>query len=89
MRVLGCRAYVLTPKEKRLKWEPKARDGLSMDTRKRQMRIGYSTSKGRVMITQDVNFDKSAFGFSPALPEEIVEDTVLDFDSLAIHDRRS
>ena len=53
------------------------------------MRIGYSTSKGRVMITQDVNFDKSAFGFSPALPEEIVEDTVLDFDSLAIHDRRS
>ncbi|KAG2770887.1 hypothetical protein Pcac1_g17928 [Phytophthora cactorum] len=25
MRVFGCRTYILTPKEKRLKWDPKAR----------------------------------------------------------------
>ena len=30
MRVLGCRAYVLPTKEKRLKWDPKAREGLFM-----------------------------------------------------------
>ncbi|KAG3006391.1 hypothetical protein PC121_g25435 [Phytophthora cactorum] len=28
MRVFGCRTYILTPKEKRLKWDPKARTGL-------------------------------------------------------------
>ncbi|KAG2767022.1 hypothetical protein PC111_g25091 [Phytophthora cactorum] len=28
MRVFGCRTYILTPKEKRLKWDPKARAGL-------------------------------------------------------------
>ncbi|KAG3176917.1 hypothetical protein PC128_g17075 [Phytophthora cactorum] len=28
IRVFGCRTYILTPKEKRLKWDPKARAGL-------------------------------------------------------------
>lgn len=28
MRVFGCQAYILTPKEKRLKWDPKARVGI-------------------------------------------------------------
>ncbi|KAG2760792.1 hypothetical protein Pcac1_g27314 [Phytophthora cactorum] len=28
MRVFGCRTYILTPKEKRLKWDPKARAGI-------------------------------------------------------------
>ncbi|KAE9342671.1 hypothetical protein PR003_g9343 [Phytophthora rubi] len=27
MRIFGCKAYVLTPKEKRLKWDPKRREG--------------------------------------------------------------
>ncbi|KAG6590626.1 Integrase catalytic core protein [Phytophthora cinnamomi] len=30
MRIFGCKAYVLTPKEKRLKWDPKAREGIFM-----------------------------------------------------------
>ena len=30
MRVFGCRAYILTPSEKRLKWDPKARVGTFM-----------------------------------------------------------
>lgn len=46
----------------------------------------FDIEAGSVMITRDVEFDKPAFGFSPALPEEIVEDTALDFDSLAIDD---
>ena len=28
MRVFGCQVYILTPKEKRLKWDPKARGGI-------------------------------------------------------------
>ena len=28
MRVFGCQAYILTPKEKRMKWDPKARVGI-------------------------------------------------------------
>ena len=28
MRVFGCQAYILTPSEKRLKWDPKARVGI-------------------------------------------------------------
>ena len=28
MRVFGCQAYILTPSEKRLKWDPKARMGI-------------------------------------------------------------
>uniref|UniRef100_A0AAV1VAV6 Integrase catalytic domain-containing protein n=1 Tax=Peronospora matthiolae TaxID=2874970 RepID=A0AAV1VAV6_9STRA len=30
MRVFGCRAFILTPREKRLKWDPKAREGMFM-----------------------------------------------------------
>uniref|UniRef100_A0AAV1TZ21 Copia protein n=1 Tax=Peronospora matthiolae TaxID=2874970 RepID=A0AAV1TZ21_9STRA len=28
MRVFGCQTFILTPKEKRLKWDPKARAGI-------------------------------------------------------------
>uniref|UniRef100_A0AAV1U7E7 Uncharacterized protein n=1 Tax=Peronospora matthiolae TaxID=2874970 RepID=A0AAV1U7E7_9STRA len=34
MRVFGCQAYILTPKEKRLKWDPKARAGLFFGLRR-------------------------------------------------------
>lgn len=47
---------------------------------------GFDIEAGLVMVTRDVDFDKSAFVFSPALPEEIVEDEVMDFNSLAIDD---
>ncbi|KAG2810460.1 hypothetical protein PC113_g23763 [Phytophthora cactorum] len=69
MRVFGCRTYILTPKEKRLKWDPKARAGLF---------LGYE----EVVISRDVNFDESTFGLSPPISDEDVDD--LDFDSLDI-----
>uniref|UniRef100_A0AAV1TTY5 Retroviral polymerase SH3-like domain-containing protein n=1 Tax=Peronospora matthiolae TaxID=2874970 RepID=A0AAV1TTY5_9STRA len=28
MRAFGCQTYILTPKESRLKWDPKARAGI-------------------------------------------------------------
>uniref|UniRef100_A0AAV1VHN2 Integrase catalytic domain-containing protein n=1 Tax=Peronospora matthiolae TaxID=2874970 RepID=A0AAV1VHN2_9STRA len=33
MRVFGCRAFILTPREKRLKWDPKAREGIPLQSR--------------------------------------------------------
>ena len=44
----------------------------------------FDIEAGQVVITRDVNFDESSFGFSPEFTEEVVEDTALDFDSLAI-----
>ena len=38
------------------------------------------------MISRDVTFNKSTFGFSPTLPQEILEDTALDFESMNIGD---
>uniref|UniRef100_A0AAV1U7J4 Uncharacterized protein n=1 Tax=Peronospora matthiolae TaxID=2874970 RepID=A0AAV1U7J4_9STRA len=43
MRVFGCQAYILTPKEKRLKWYTKAREGMLMATKKRQRLTGCTT----------------------------------------------
>ena len=87
MRVFGCRVYVLTPKEKRLKWDPKAREGLFMgyEETSKAYRV-FDIEAGQVVITRDINFDESAFGFSPSLQEEVVEDAALDFDSLTIDD---
>ncbi|KAG2770705.1 hypothetical protein Pcac1_g18319 [Phytophthora cactorum] len=45
MRVFGCKAYVLTPKEKRLKWDPKARGGIFWATRSAPRRIEFMTSR--------------------------------------------
>ncbi|POM81776.1 Hypothetical protein PHPALM_199 [Phytophthora palmivora] len=28
MWIIGCKAYVLTPRQKRLRWDPKAREGI-------------------------------------------------------------
>ena len=57
MRVFGCRAYVLTPKEKRLKWDPKAREGLFMgyEEASKAYRV-FDMEAGQVVITRDVNF---------------------------------
>ena len=87
MRVFGCRAFVLTPKEKRSKWDPKAREGLFMGYEEvsKAYRI-YDIEADQVVISRDVTFDESTFGFSPALPQEAVDDTALDFDSMNISD---
>ena len=65
MRVFGCQVYILTPKEKRLKWDPKARTGifLGYEETSKAYRV-YDIEAGQVVITRDVNFDESAFGLS-------------------------
>ncbi|KAG2876788.1 hypothetical protein PC115_g23527 [Phytophthora cactorum] len=78
MRVFGCRTYILTPKEKRLKWDPKARAGLFLGYEEvsKAYRL-YAIEAGQVVISRDVNFDESTFGLSPPISDEDVDD--LDF----------
>ncbi|KAG2875237.1 hypothetical protein PC115_g23956 [Phytophthora cactorum] len=85
MRVFGCRTYILTPKEKRLKWDPKARAGifLGYEEVSKAYRL-YDIEAGQVVISRDVNFDESTFGLSPRISDEDVDD--LDVDSLDIDD---
>uniref|UniRef100_A0AAV1TFT7 Retroviral polymerase SH3-like domain-containing protein n=1 Tax=Peronospora matthiolae TaxID=2874970 RepID=A0AAV1TFT7_9STRA len=85
MRVFGCRTFVLTPKEKRSKWDPKAREGPFMGYEEvvKAYRV-YDIEADQVVISRDVTFDESTFGFSPTLPQEIVHDTALDTESLTV-----
>ena len=85
MRVFGCQVYILTPKEKRLKWDPKARVGIFLGYKQvsKAYRV-YDIEAGQVVISRDVNFDESAFGFAPSLTYEDVED--LDLESLDLTD---
>ena len=85
MRVFGCQTYILTPKEKRLKWDPKARAGifLGYEEVSKAYRV-YDIEAGQVVISRDVNFDESAFGLLPSLTYEDVED--LDLESLDLAD---
>uniref|UniRef100_A0AAV1UAN7 Retroviral polymerase SH3-like domain-containing protein n=1 Tax=Peronospora matthiolae TaxID=2874970 RepID=A0AAV1UAN7_9STRA len=87
MRVFGCRTFVLTPKEKRSKWDPKAREGLFMGYEEvsKAYRV-YDIEADQVVISRDVTFDESTLGFSPMLPQEIVDDTALDIESMNISD---
>ena len=73
MRVFGCRAYILTPKEKRLKWDPKARVGIFMGYEEvsKAYRV-FDIEAEQMVITRDVNFDESTFGFSMRPPSEEV-----------------
>ncbi|KAG4028275.1 hypothetical protein PC123_g29117 [Phytophthora cactorum] len=59
MRVFGCRTYILIPKEKRLKWDPKARAGifLGYEEVSKAYRL-YDIEAGQVVISRDVNFDE-------------------------------
>ena len=63
MRVFGCRAYVLTPKEKRLKWDPKSRVGVFVGYEEvsKAYRV-YDIDAQRVVISRDVTFDESSLG---------------------------
>ena len=85
MRVFGCQTYILTPKEKRLKWDPKARAGifLGYEEVSKAYRV-YDIEAGQVIVSRDVNFNESAFGLSPLTADETVDD--LDFDSLDLID---
>ncbi|KAE9036439.1 hypothetical protein PR001_g8821 [Phytophthora rubi] len=50
MRIFGCKAYVLTPKEKRLKWDPKRREGIFMGYKERPKAYRvYDIEAGQVL----------------------------------------
>ena len=87
MRVFGCRAYILTPKEKRLKWDPKARVGIFMGYEEvsKAYRV-FDIEAEQMVITRDANFDESTFGFSMRPPSEEVDDAMLDLNLLEIND---
>uniref|UniRef100_A0AAV1TGH0 Integrase catalytic domain-containing protein n=1 Tax=Peronospora matthiolae TaxID=2874970 RepID=A0AAV1TGH0_9STRA len=87
MRVFGCRAFILTPREKRLKWDPKAREGMFMgyEEASKAYRV-YDIEAGQVVLTRDITFDESTFDFSMDRPSEEDEDAGLDLNLLAIND---
>uniref|UniRef100_A0AAV1VJN2 Integrase catalytic domain-containing protein n=1 Tax=Peronospora matthiolae TaxID=2874970 RepID=A0AAV1VJN2_9STRA len=87
MRVFGCRAFILTPREKRLKWDPKAREGIFMgyEEASKAYRV-YDIEAGQVVISRDITFDESTFDFSMDRPSDDDEDAQLDLDLLAINE---
>uniref|UniRef100_A0AAV1U9U7 Integrase catalytic domain-containing protein n=1 Tax=Peronospora matthiolae TaxID=2874970 RepID=A0AAV1U9U7_9STRA len=87
MRVFGCWAFILTPREKRLKWDPKAREGMFMgyEEASKAYRV-YDIEAGQVVISRDITFDESTFDFSMDRPSDDDEDAELDLDLLAINE---
>uniref|UniRef100_A0AAV1VDJ4 Integrase catalytic domain-containing protein n=1 Tax=Peronospora matthiolae TaxID=2874970 RepID=A0AAV1VDJ4_9STRA len=87
MRVFGCQAFILTPREKRLKWDPKAREGMFMgyEEESKAYRV-YDIEAGQVVISRDITFDESTFDFSVDRPSDDDEDAELDLDLLAINE---
>uniref|UniRef100_A0AAV1TE02 Integrase catalytic domain-containing protein n=1 Tax=Peronospora matthiolae TaxID=2874970 RepID=A0AAV1TE02_9STRA len=81
MRTFGCQTYILTPKENRLKWDPKARAGIFVGYEEvsKAYRV-YDIEAGQVVISRDVNFDESTFGLQLPITDEDVDD--LDFELL-------
>uniref|UniRef100_A0AAV1TG08 Integrase catalytic domain-containing protein n=1 Tax=Peronospora matthiolae TaxID=2874970 RepID=A0AAV1TG08_9STRA len=87
MRVFGCRAFILTPREKRLKWDPKAREGIFMgyEEASKAYRV-YDIEAGQVVISRDIIFDGSTFDFSMDRPSDDDENAEVDLDLLAINE---
>uniref|UniRef100_A0AAV1TJY1 Integrase catalytic domain-containing protein n=1 Tax=Peronospora matthiolae TaxID=2874970 RepID=A0AAV1TJY1_9STRA len=87
MRVFGCRAFILTPREKRLKWDPKAREGMFMgyEEASKAYRV-YYIEAGQVVISRDITFDESTFDFSMDRPSDDDKDAELDLELLAINE---
>uniref|UniRef100_A0AAV1VE54 Retroviral polymerase SH3-like domain-containing protein n=1 Tax=Peronospora matthiolae TaxID=2874970 RepID=A0AAV1VE54_9STRA len=85
MRTFGCQTYILTPKEKRLKWDLKARAGISVGYEEvsKAYRV-FDIEEGRVVVSRDVNFDESTFGLQLPITDEDVDD--LDFELLDLDD---
>lgn len=81
MRVFGCLAYVLTPREIRSKWDPKSRPGLFMGYQEssKAYRV-YDIEAGTVVISRDVTFDESVPGgthfrnYSPNMDVDVILD---------------
>ena len=86
-RVFGCRAYVLTPKEKRLKSDPKSRVGVFVGYEEvsKAYRV-YDIDAQRVVISRDVTFDESSLGDLSVNIFDDLEEANLDFDAVEISD---
>lgn len=65
MRAFGCLAYVLTLRELRTKWDPKARPALFMgyEESSKAYRV-FDIEGDKVVINRDVNFDEAVAGGS-------------------------
>ncbi|POM58554.1 Hypothetical protein PHPALM_36782 [Phytophthora palmivora] len=87
MRIFGCKAYVLTQKEKRLKWDPKAREDifLGYEERSKAYRV-YDIETGKVVISRDVTFDESIFDNFKAISNEEVEEVTDHLDDMQVSD---
>uniref|UniRef100_A0AAV1THQ5 Retroviral polymerase SH3-like domain-containing protein n=1 Tax=Peronospora matthiolae TaxID=2874970 RepID=A0AAV1THQ5_9STRA len=74
MRGFGCHTYILTPKEKQLKRNPKARTGLILgyEEMSKAYRV-YDIEVGQETISRDVNFEESAFGLSMLISDDGVD----------------
>uniref|UniRef100_A0AAV1UAX1 Integrase catalytic domain-containing protein n=1 Tax=Peronospora matthiolae TaxID=2874970 RepID=A0AAV1UAX1_9STRA len=85
MRVFGCQTFILTPKEKRLKWDPKTRAGIFVyyEEVSKAYRV-FDIEAGQVVISRDVKFDESTFGLQLPITDEDVDD--LDFELLDLDD---
>ena len=88
MRVFGCQTFILTPREKRRKWDPKARAGIFMGYEEvsKAYRV-YDIEAKKVVISRDVNFDESVFGFSSLIDDEVLDN--FDFNTLDLNDEVS
>uniref|UniRef100_A0AAV1TSR5 Integrase catalytic domain-containing protein n=1 Tax=Peronospora matthiolae TaxID=2874970 RepID=A0AAV1TSR5_9STRA len=85
MRAFGFQTYILTPKESRLKWDPKARAGifLGYEEASKAYRV-YDIEAGQVVIIRDVNFDEFTFGLLPPITDEDTDG--LDLASIELDD---
>ena len=88
MRVFGCHAYILTLREKRLNWDPKARIVIFYGVWRSLQGISSVRYRGRTNSknTRDVNFDEATFGFSMEKSSEIIKDAIMDLDLLDINE---
>ena len=46
----------------------------------------YNIEADEVVIYRDLTFDKLTFGLLPTLPQDVIDDAGLNFDSMSIND---
>uniref|UniRef100_K3WYJ4 Integrase catalytic domain-containing protein n=1 Tax=Globisporangium ultimum (strain ATCC 200006 / CBS 805.95 / DAOM BR144) TaxID=431595 RepID=K3WYJ4_GLOUD len=85
MRVFDCLAYVLTPREKRLKWDAKSRRCLFMgyEESSKAYRV-YDIEGGNVVLTRDVNCDESIMDGAVLYQKSDLSDLIESIDDLKI-----
>ena len=83
MHVFGGQAYILTSKEKRLKWDPEAQVGIFIgyEEATKAYRV-FDVESGQIMISRDVTFDETKFEFLMDRSSEEVNDAAIDLDLL-------